>query len=221
MTNQLTFAALAATLLASTASAEGLYISGSLSGTTLDHSIERNTGGTALPVPDVGGTSLVSETDLSFGAAIGYEQGIANSDFYWGAEAFYNFENGESRNINGVLVTDIELKSSYGARLIGGVNLTDKFSAYTHAGVTEVKFDVTNSYTFAPPVREESYSETGFSYGLGGAYKLNDKIALYAEYTKIDGIEFDGIAEVAGGTGRENPNTLDLSRATFGVKFSF
>ncbi|SMX27130.1 hypothetical protein TRP8649_01232 [Pelagimonas phthalicica] len=221
MLKHLSLAALAAATLSSAAYADGFYFSGSLSGTTLDHSIERDTAGTVLPVPDVGGTSFVSETDFSFGAALGYEQHFGQSDFFWGAEVFYNFENGETRNINGVLVTDIELEASYGARLIGGFDITEKFAAYAHAGVTQVDFEARNAYTFAPPKRDRNFSETGYSYGVGGTYKIDDQIALFAEYTKVDGIEFDGIAEVAGGTGRENPNTLDLSKTTFGVKFSF
>lgn len=208
-------------LLGTTAQAEGFYISGSIIGTTQDHTIERNTAGTELPVPDVGGTSFVSETDLSGGVGLGYQQSFGNTGLFWGAEAFYNAEQGESRNINGVLVTDVELQASYGARLIAGAAVTDKFAVYAHAGVTEVEFDVTNSYTFAPPVTEASYSETGVSYGVGATYAIDDKVSVFAEYTQVDGITFDGIPEIAGGTGRVNPNSLDLSRTAIGVKYSF
>lgn len=216
-----TLSVIAVAMIASSASAEGLYVSGKLSGQTLGHTIERDTAGTVLPVPDVGGVSRIEETDVAGGLAFGYEQNIGSGQLYWGAEAFYNAESGESRNINGVLITDVELESSYGARVILGANVTDTVKLYTHAGVTQVDFDVTNSYTFAPPVREDSYSETGVSYGAGASVAISDSLALFTEYTAVAGVEFDGIPEIAGGTGRVNDNTLDLSSLAIGVKYSF
>lgn len=215
------FTAAVIALAAGSATAEGFYFSGKLSAQTQSHTIERDTEGVVLPVPDVGGVSLVEQTDAAVGIGLGYEQNIGTGPLFWGAEVFYNAETGESRNINGVLVTDLELEASYGARLIAGTNVTDTVKLYTHAGVTQVDFDVTNSYTFAPPVTDDSYSETGFSYGVGASVAVSDSVALFTEYTAVTGIEFDGIAEVAGGTGRENPNTLDLSALAIGVKYSF
>lgn len=213
-------ATLAIATLGSAALADGFYFSGSLQGTTQDHGIERNTAGFELPVPDVGGSSYVSATDAALGIAAGYEFDLG-SNFFIGAEAFYNFENAGSRNINGVLVTDVSLESTYGVRLISGVDVTDKFSVYAHAGVTEAEFDVRNSYTFADPVRSGSFSETGFSYGVGASYAVTDRMSIFTELTQVDGIEFDGLPEVAGGTARENPNSLDLAKTAIGVKFNF
>lgn len=209
--------------MASTAvSAEGLYISGKLGAQTLGHTIERNTEGfDGLPVPDVGGVSRIEETDAAVGLAFGYAQNIGSGPLFWGAEAFYNAESLESRNINGVLITDVELEASYGARLLLGANVTDAVQLYTHAGATQVDFDVTNSYTFADPVTNDSFSETGFSYGVGAAVALNDTLSVFTEYTQVAGVAFDGIPEIAGGTDRVNDNTLDLSSLSVGIKYAF
>ena len=221
ITKILPLAAFTLTVLGAAAQADGFYISGSLQATTQDHGITRDTDGVTLPVPDVGSSSFVSATDIAGGIAAGYEYSLGTSGFFVGAEAFYNFENAESRNINGVLVTDVSLEASFGARLISGVEITDKFAVYAHAGITEAEFDVRNSYTFADPVTNASYSESGFSYGLGATYAVNDRLSVFTEFTQIDGIDFGGIPEVAGGTGRVNPNTLDLSKTAIGVKVAF
>ena len=120
-----------------------------------------------------------------------------------------------------MLVTDVELEASYGARVLLGTNVTDKVQLYTHVGATQVDFDVTNSYTFAPPVTEDSFSETGFSYGVGAAVALSDTLSVFTEYTEVAGVDFDGIPEIAGDTGRVNDNTLDLSSLSVGIKYAF
>ena len=52
--------------------ADGLYVSGQIGSSKLGHTIERNTGGLALPVPDTSGTTFVEETEAEIGVAIGY-----------------------------------------------------------------------------------------------------------------------------------------------------
>lgn len=214
-------AGLSLSLIASTASADGFYVSGSLISTTQEHGIERDIGTSDFGFPDASGSSFTSTTDLSGGIALGYDQHIGQSDFYWGVEAFYIAESGESRNINGALKTDIELDSSYGARILGGADVTDKFSVYAHLGVTQTDFDVSNAYTIGAPTTNASFDETAFSYGVGAEYAIDSQLSIFAEYTRVDGLDFDGIPEVAGGTGRVNPNSFDLGRTAIGVKFSF
>ena len=104
--------------------ADGLYVSGQIGSSKLGHTIERNTGGLALPVPDTSGTTFVEETEAEIGVAIGYLFSPSNGKFYYGPEAYVNYETAETRNINGVLIGDVELNYSYGARLLGGVNIT-------------------------------------------------------------------------------------------------
>jgi len=200
---------------------KGFYVSGSIGSSTLDHTIERNIGaGVVLPAPDSSGVSSVEETDFSGGLAIGYQRHFYNN-FYIGIEGFYNFENTSSRNINGVLVTDIDLEASYGGRLILGADITDRFSIYVHGGATVLDFDINNSYTFAPPRRSRGETEVGFSYGVGVNYKIADQWSVFADYTRIEDVDFNGIPEVAGGTGRVNPNELDLDKISLGIKYSF
>ncbi|MFQ3346736.1 MAG: outer membrane autotransporter protein [Candidatus Azotimanducaceae bacterium] len=201
--------------------ADGLYISGQVGSSKLGHTIERNTEGLALPVPDTSGTTLVENSDAEIGVAVGYLFSFSDDQFYIGPEAYVNYESAETRNINGVLIGDVELNYSYGARLLGGVNITDEFSVYTHIGVKVVDFDLGHSYTFAPPVRTESDSEVGFSYGVGAAYDVTDNVALFIDYTIANDFEFGGIPEVAGGTGRVDPNEIDMNTLSFGLKYSF
>ena len=152
--------------------------------------------------------------------AVGYEQSI-NSSFYWGAEAFYNTTDVSTRNTNDVLITDIDIDATYGVRGILGTNVSDTVQLYAHAGITQVDFEINNSYTFAPPARTQSDEDTAFSYGFGAAVAVSESVSVFGEYTQITDVEFNGIPEVAFETGRVNDNTLDLSSVAIGVKFSF
>ena len=212
--------AMAIVLAASSASADGLYVSGKISSLTFGHEIERNTGA-ALGAPDNSAVTRTEESDIAGGLALGYEQTIGDGTLYWGVEGYYDVHNGESRNINNVLVTEVALDATYGARVILGANVSDQVQLYTHAGVAQVAFDVANSYTFAPPTTEESFEETGITFGVGASVAISDQVALFTEYTQLTGVEFDGIGEVAGNTGRVNDNSLDLSSLAIGVKYSF
>lgn len=211
---------LAMTIAASSVAADGIYVSGKISSLTFGHEIERNTEA-ALGEVNNSGVTRVEDSDVSGGIALGYEQTIGDGTLYWGAEAYYDAHNGESRNINNVLVTEVALDATYGARVILGANVSDRVRLYTHAGVAQVAFDVTNSYTFAPPVTEESFEETGFTFGVGASVAITEQVAFFTEYTQLTGVDFDGIPEVAGGTGRVNDNQLDLSSLAIGVKYSF
>ena len=205
---------------ASSVFADGLYVSGKVGSSTLGHTIERNASTSGLPVVDSNGVTTTEETDVSLGIALGYKVPITDK-FFVGVEGFYNYETAESRNINGVLVTDIELNHTYGSRLLAGTNITDKFSLYVHGGATVLDFDVNNSYTFAPPLKSSNEREVAFSYGLGASYALNNNFDVFVDYTQINDVNFNGLPEVAGGTGRVNPNELDLGTLSIGLTYNF
>ena len=198
----------------------GLYVSAKVGASTLDHSIFRLESTPGLPVADSTGVFSTDSTDVSFGGAIGYEHYLGDGQTFLGIEGFYNFENASTRNVAGVLVTDVDLEASYGARIIAGFKTADRVSIYAHGGVTWLDYEVGNSYTFAPPVTSRSDTEVGFSYGVGVGYDFSEKATAFLEYTQITDVEFDGIPEVAGGTGRINRNELDLQSISFGIKYS-
>lgn len=209
-----------AAFLPTLAYADGFYISGKIGASSLGHTIERAESTAGLPVADSNGVTSVEETALSAGVGLGYIHDL-NDQFFIGAEGFYNREDASTKNINGVLVTEIDLDATYGGRFIAGVRPTDRLSLYAHAGATVLDYDVNNSYTFAPPKASRSDTEVGFSYGAGADYKITDKISTFIEYTQIADVDFDGIPEVAGGTGRVNGNELDLSSVSMGLKYAF
>lgn len=219
-----TVVATAATLTAFAAApamAEGFYASGNIGLTSLGHTLERREATPGLPVPDSAGVSRVQTDDASIGLALGYQHDFQNSNFFLGGEAFYNHETANTRNIVGVLGTDINLNASYGARAIAGVKVTPKFSLYGHVGYTQLDFDVHNSYTFAPPTRDANFDQGGLSLGVGALYAVNDRVSVFADYTKVTGVDFNGLPEVAGGTGRVNANSLDIDRISYGVRVAF
>lgn len=211
--------------LPTAAQADEFYIYGSAGQASLEHQVERNIGANppVLPVADTSGSTSASDNGTSLQLAAGYELNfdLANLPVSIGVEGFYSFEDASTRNINSVLITDVDLNSRYGARLLFNYDVTDKFGFYTHGGLTVLDYDVTNSYTFAPPVTERSDTETAFSYGVGMKYDLRPNLSLVVDYTRIDNVDFDGIPEVAGDTGRVNPNTLALDRLSTGLRFSF
>lgn len=213
---------IAATLVAGPSFAGEFYVSGKISASTFDHTIDRDTEGFAgLPIPDTSGTTTADSTDFAGGVALGYQQNFGQDRFFAGIEGFYNFETGSSENINGVLITEIDLDASFGARVLAGVNATDRLSLYAHGGLTFLDFDVRNSYTFAPPVTNASETEETFSFGFGASYKVSDHISVFGEYTRTTDADFDGIPEVAGGTGRINPNDVNLDAFSLGLKYAF
>lgn len=199
---------------------DGLYIAGKIGSSSLNHTIERNIGNTTLPVQDTSGVTNANDSGVSFGGAVGYTVDL-NDRFYVGAEGFFNFEDANTRNINSVLITDIDLKYTYGGRAILGTHVTDTLSLYAHGGITVLDFDIANSYTFAPPTRDASSSEAAFSYGIGADYKITENVSVFAEYSQINDVDFTPIGEVAGGTGRINPNDLDLGTMSLGFKYNF
>lgn len=218
--------ALSATLLSCfvvcNADASGFYVSGKVGSTEAEHTIERNIGsGVALPVSDTSGVTSAHETNVSGGLAIGYEHDFMQEEFFVGLEGFYNVENTSTKNINSVLVTDVDINATYGGRMLVGINATDKLALYAHGGATALDIDIRNSYTFAPPVKTSSETEVGFSFGGGVGYDLSNNISVFAEYTRINNVDFSPIPEVAGGTGRINKNTLDYSNISLGVKYAF
>lgn len=216
-------AAVSLAAFASPAMADEIYIQASAGISGVSHSIERNLGPNppALPVPDAGSTSTAEDSGSSWQLTAGYQFDIPDSPTFIAVEGFYGIEDADTRNINGVLVTDVDLDARYGARAVFGVDVSDKLALYTHGGLSFVDYDVNNSYTFAPPVTERSDNETAFSYGVGLNYKLNDTISFTTDYTRLTDIDFDGIPEVAGGTGRVNPNRLALDRFSSGIRLSF
>lgn len=212
----------AVTLIGATAAfAEGIYVSGKISASTFGHSIERNTGGVMLPVPDTGGVTTVEETEFSGGIGVGYLKNFSDNKLFVGIEGYYDFEDASTRNINGVLITDLNLNATYGVRGMLGVHATEMLSLYVHGGLAVLDFDIRNSYTFAPPVREGSATESAFSYGVGASYKINHSISLFTEYTQITDVNFTAIPEVAGGTNRVNPNDVDLRKISLGLRYNF
>lgn len=209
--------------IASAASAQDAYVVGTVGATGATHTIERDLGPNppALPVPDAGGTTSSNEDSVSFEIGAGVQFDLGQSRSFIGLEGFYGIEDGNSRNINGVLVTDVDLDARYGGRALLGYHVTDGFDVYTHAGLTFVEYDLTNSYTFAPPVTTRSNTDSEFSYGAGMRYRLTDNLSAVVDYTRVSNIVFDGIPEVAGGTGRVNPNNLSLDRFATGLLFKF
>lgn len=216
-------AAAAILALPVTAHANEAYVFGSIGNSQATHSIERNIGANppVLPVADTSGTTTAEDSGRSYQFGAGYEFDLRDGKFFVGAEAYYGFEDTDTRNINGVLITDVDLDARYGGRLLSGINVTDRFAFFSHVGVAWVDFDLTNGYTFDGPVTERSETETALTYGVGVRYDLTDNISAVVDYTRVDDIDFGGIPEVAGNTGRVNPNRLSLDTIATGLRFKF
>ncbi|WP_281647430.1 porin family protein [Parendozoicomonas sp. Alg238-R29] len=195
--------------------ADGFYVSGFVNNNTLEHSLERDTGTNTTPSI----TSKSDETDVGFGVGIGYKLHVAE-DVFLGAEAFYTKEDVKTTNLNNLLRTEVSLESTYGARLLAGIDITPKVAVYGFAGATRLDFDLRNSYPFAPPVRTATEKETAFNFGFGFAYSINKNLSLIGEYSQINDVDFDPIPEVAV-AGKINENELDLSSWKLGLNYSF
>ncbi|MGH1543733.1 MAG: outer membrane protein [Arenicella sp.] len=194
---------------------DGLYIGSKITNSTLSHSIERNTGSNTTP--SISTTN--DETDVGLGFNLGYKQHLTDN-FYLAGELFYNEEDITTRNLNNLLITEVTLNNSYGFKLRTGIDITDKFSVYSALGITNLDFDLNNSYPFAPPKRSASRSESAFTFGFGGEYQVTDNLSVLAEYSQLNDVDFDPIPEVAV-PGKINANELDYSSFTIGVNYAF
>jgi opacity protein-like surface antigen len=194
---------------------DGVYISGFLLNTSQDHTLERNTGTNETPSI----TTRSEETDIGAGLALGYKTHV-NDTVFVAVEGFYNKESVESRNLNNLLITEVELNATYGINLKAGFDITDAFSLYGFVGSTWVDIDLSNSYPFAPPMREGSTTESEFTLGFGASYKLSENLSVVGEYTQLNDLSFDPLPEVAV-PGKVNPNELDLSSWKVGLSYNF
>lgn len=213
-------AAIAATALAGVASTtaamagDGVYVSGSISATELGHSISRNTG--VHEEPSI--STLTEETDVSLRLGLGYKHHVTDRAFV-AVEAFYAWENGSTRSLNGVLASELELDATFGGDARFGYDVTEDFAVYGLAGVTWVDFDNNTGYTFAPPTQFLSETEAGFTYGFGAELALSERISLVGEYRITSDISFTPNADRVGEL--VNANSIDLNSLRLGVNFSF
>jgi len=213
--NPLAVTAVLACSVTSAYAKDGFSLGTVTSNATFSHTIERNTGTDTSPSI----TSRTEESDIAFGLIGGYQFHVSD-DFFLGIEAFYNEENIETRNINNLLITELELNNSYGVNLKAGVDVNDKFSVYALLGQTTLDFDINNSYPFAPPLRSGNTDVDEITFGFGAEYEITDKWSFTARYTQLNDVNFDPLPEVAV-PGKINDNEVDYSALSFGVNFNF
>lgn len=194
--------------------ADGIYVSGSISATELGHSISRNTG--VHEEPSI--STLTEETDVSLRLGLGYKHHVTDRAFV-AVEAFYSWENGSTRSLNGVLASELDLDATFGGDARFGYDVTENFAVYGLAGVTWVDFDNDTGYTFAPPTQFLSDTQAGFTYGFGAELALSERISLIGEYRITNDISFTPNADRVGEL--VNANSIDLSSMRLGVNFSF
>ncbi|WP_257295590.1 porin family protein [Endozoicomonas sp. YOMI1] len=194
---------------------DGFYLTGFINNSTLEHTIQRDSG--SMSTPSI--TTQDDETGLGYGLAVGYKMHV-DENLFVTLEGFYNKEDVRTRNLNNLLQTEVELDSTYGANVKLGFDVAEFFSMYGFIGATRVSFDLANSYPFAPPMRQGSRDETELSYGFGMAYDLSDQLSVIGEYTAINDLDFKPLPEVAV-PGKINPNDLNLNSLKVGLSYSF
>jgi len=194
---------------------EGFYSGINLGQSTLAHQLQRDSG--TKESPSI--TTRSEDTDFNVNLMVGYRFALSEA-WYLNVEGFYSFENASTQNKNNLLVTEIDLNSSYGATLKPGFQVTPDFSVYGIFGVIALDFDVDNSYPFAPPMRSASEREAGFLYGVGAEATVGNGWSVVLEYAVAKGVSFDPIPEVAV-PGKVNPNELDYANLSVGVRYRF
>lgn len=198
----------------SASAGDGFYVSGSVTATDLNHSINRNTG--QMDSPSI--SSFASETDIGLRLGLGYKTHVSE-DFFFAVEGFYAWENASTESLNGMLRSTLSLDASYGADARIGYDVSDKFAVYALAGVTYLDFDNDTGYTFAPPMQQLSETEAGFTYGFGAEIQVTERYSIVGEYRITNDVSFTPNPDVVGGF--VNDNQIDHSALRFGLNFSF
>lgn len=204
-----------ALLLSNVQAKDGFSIGVNSSTGTFSHTIEREIG--SRDTASI--TTRTEETDIGAGLNVGYRFDLSD-DFFVKGELFYQAQDITTRNVNNILITELELNSTYGIKLKSGFNATDKLSIYGFAGQTTLDFDINNSYTFAPPLTNSSADVDEFSVGVGLEYHVSDNWSVGMEYSQLNDVSFDPIPEVAV-PGQINDNEVDFSALTFGINYTF
>jgi len=194
---------------------DGFYIGGQVKSSSFGHTIQRDTGSATNPSL----TTFTEESDVAFGIHGGYKMHITD-DAFIAAELFYNNETAETRNINNMLQTELELNATYGVNFKAGVDITDRFALYGIAGATVLDFDIHNSYPFAPPMRTGDADEVGLSLGVGFEYQVDNNWSVKGEYVQVNDVDFTPLPEVAV-PGKINPNDVDYDSLSISVSYSF
>ncbi len=198
----------------------GFYVTGGLNSTSLTQTLTRNTGSNQPNTGPAGGPSISTsdkDTGASFYVSGGYRFDVL-SDSYIEIEGFYADETAETKNLNNVLVSQVELKSSYGVDVHLGKQITDTFSVYGLVGLAQYDGNVNLSYTFAPPTDFAEIEETTFVYGAGVEIGLSDKISTFGEVRISNDVEFETPIDQGGLT---SVNDLDFTTIRSGLKFKF
>ena len=93
--------------------------------------------------------------------------------FYRTGDASMAIEGQIERTIWGMDIEDVDYIYSYGLYIKPAYDITTDITGYILLGYgrTEVEFNV-----------DDSYGESGFTYGIGAEYSLNDEWGLYGEY---------------------------------------
>lgn len=140
---------------------------------------------------------------------------------YFALEARYSFDtsgyssaifvNGEQEEYKEEIDTHVSLLLKAYYPVFNSINL------YLLAGFSESKYKITTSSSFTDldgntavtyPA-EINFSESGFTYGLGLDYRLNDKFLVF--------VDFEILPDIKVGSDR----TIDWSATNIGVKYSF
>lgn len=199
---------------------DGLYVSGGLNNTTIEQGLTRNTGSNGPTTGPADGPSLSSsdrDTSASVFLGLGYRWDLEN-DYFTAIEVFYADETAETTNINNVLISNVELDSSYGIDFRAGLDVTDRFGVYGLIGATNYRFDSNLAYTFAPPTDFVEQDEWALVYGAGAEIALTNRITGFGEYRISTDVDFDTPRDKGGIV---SENELDFAGLRTGIRYRF
>jgi opacity protein-like surface antigen len=120
----------------------------------------------------------------------------------------------------------LSLRSSIGARIVFGKHVNSNLSIYGYGGLASVKYNVRDDRTTTRPdltiivmpfssgtttsttSTSGSYSDIGITYGIGVNRALNENVVAFAEYGRVNGIDFKS-------------TSLDFETLSVGLKYKF
>lgn len=118
--------------------------------------------------------------DKSYGFGLNYKYAFNFNNFFIAPGIFAEMNNLQAKGKLGSAKESFEIHNRLGLKADIGYDINDKFAIYGTGGFSSISYDY--KYNSSTTIASSSGRESGYFYGAGLAYNINDKFAVNVEY---------------------------------------